>query len=325
MKLKTKIVRATIALAVSVMAITALAISPTVFVDIPTPSEADGKAWMKLLDGGKRISQFSIPGTHNSGARFEPIRGTARCQDLTITQQLDMGVRLLDMRCRHLNNAFAIYHGPIYQKLSFDTVLQNVGDFLRDNPSETVILSVQQAPNAQDNTRSFEATFETYVARNPLRWRLASTIPTLDQARGKIVLLRRFDAANRLGIDASNWPDNSTFASGQLRVQDVYQVPDTGAKWNAVVALLQQARAGEQDALYLNFCSGVQPLPLGVPSVTRVAGDINPRVAEFFAINKSGNFGCVIVDFADNALCKAIYSTNFASATPPTDTAITDR
>ena len=316
MKTKSKFAKAMVCLLAVAALTAAFVISPTVFWDGKTASKSDvraeGKAWMKSLDGGKRISQFSMPGTHNSGARLEPIRGTARCQNLTISQQLNAGVRFLDIRCRHVNDAFDIYHGSIYQHLNFGDVLRDVLDFLRLNPCETVVMSVKEEHVASGNSRSFEATFDAYVAENSSRWLLSSAIPTLDEARGKIVLLRRFGSGGAKGIDASNWPDNAIFSSGQLRVQDVYKVPDTAAKWSAIHSMLSQSRSDNAPQLRLNFASGVQSWPFGIPSVTRVSSDINPRLTQFFADRPRGNFGCVIVDFADAKLCAAIYRANDA-------------
>ena len=300
------------ALLLALVAVAAL-LSPTVFVAGPAKSHesaAAGTRWMQTLDGTKLLSQFSLPGTHNSGALFEPIRGTAKCQNLNIPAQLNAGVRFLDIRCRHRNNAFDIYHGPIYQKDNFAGVVSDATDFLRVHPSETIILSVQETAGAENNTRSFEATFTDYIARNPAPWLLGSAVPTLNQARGKIVLLRRFDAATAPGIDAANWSDNSTFTSGNLRVQDQYQVGDSDDKWSSIENLLKQTRAEKNPPLTLNFCSGVKLGWLGIPNVPSVANEINPRLAQFFASQPRGNFGVVIVDFADPKLCAAIYRTN---------------
>ena len=70
---------------------------------LATGLTAAGNDWMSPLDGGLLLSQLSIPGTHDSGARFEPLSRTAKCQTLTIGQQLDAGARFLDIRCRHVN------------------------------------------------------------------------------------------------------------------------------------------------------------------------------------------------------------------------------
>src|SRR5687767_170537 len=76
-------------------------------------SAAPANTWMGALYDNVLVSQISIPGTHDSGARFEPFPGTAKCQNLTISQQLDAGIRFLDIRNRHIDNAFAIHHGNI--------------------------------------------------------------------------------------------------------------------------------------------------------------------------------------------------------------------
>ena len=293
-----------------------LIVSPTIFgigigINSTFNGNANGATWMDALDGDKSLAQFSIPGTHNSAAFYEPIRGVAKCQNGSIADQLNAGVRFLDIRCRHQNDAFAIYHGPINQRQTFVNVVNDVTNFLRIHPSETVILSVQETAGAQNNTRSFEATFDDTIARTPSPWLLDPTVPTLDQARGKIVLLRRFKSAKPLGIDASNWPDNSTFSKNNLRVQDQYQVGDTSAKWRATESMLNQTHADDAATpLTLNFASGVKPLIFGIPNISAVANEINPRLARYFGANKSGIFGVVIMDFADGKSCAAIYRTN---------------
>ena len=287
-------------------------ISPTIFAGRNTgaPDTATSHDWMKSLDGNRRISRFSLPGTHNSGALYEPIRGIAQCQNLSIAAQLGAGVRFLDIRCRHINNKFYIYHGPIYQRDNFAGVIGYCRDFLRANPSETIIVSVKEEYEARNNTRSFEATFDDILARNPAPWLLSSTIPTLNQARGKIVLLRRFSSIKPMGIDASNWPDNQTFENKNLRVQDAYKVHDSGDKWNFIESLLQQTRNNKNPPLTLNFASGFQSGWFGIPNIPAVCNNINPRLSQFFAANPRGSFGVIAMDFADAEKCAAIYRTN---------------
>ena len=279
-----------------------LVLGPAVF--------AAGNNWMTPLDGALPLSQFSIPGTHDSGARFEPFPGSAKCQNLTIGQQLDAGVRFLDIRCRHVDDGFIIHHGPIYQNLNFDDVLDATTGFLNANPGETVIMSVKEEHTPENNTRSFVQTFESYVAQNPAKWVLGTGIPTLDAARGKIVLFRRFGGLPN-GIDASNWPDNTTFSTGgRLRVQDRYVVPDNNAKWDAITAILDEARYGGPNTLYVNFASGYRSGAFDIPSITTVSNNINLRLTTFFTNNPSGRFGALLMDFADAAKASLIYNTN---------------
>ncbi len=272
---------------------------------------AAGNDWMTPLDGTLALSRFSIPGTHDSGALHEPVPGTAKCQDLTIAEQLNAGVRFLDVRCRHLDNAFTIHHGAVYQKIGFKDVLDDAYGFLSANPGETIIMSVKEEFEATGNTRSFEATFDSDVAMNPSRWLLGQAIPTLGEARGKIVLFRRFGATTHpKGINASHWPNNTTFSNAPLRVQDNYRVISNDTKWESISSLLNEAHNGPEGTLYVNFSSGYVSGLFGIPSVTGVSNDINPRLTNFFTANPKGRFGTVLMDFVDGPRAALIYSTN---------------
>lgn len=276
-----------------------------------------GNNWMTPLDGALPLSQFSIPGTHDSGARFEPIGGTAKCQNLTLAEQLSAGVRFLDIRCRHIDNAFTIHHGQVYQNINFNNVLDDTIGFLNANPGETVIMSVKEEHTPSNNTRSFEQTFDAYVAQNPSKWLLGDSIPSLTAARGKIVLFRRFGSGAVKGINASNWPDNASFSTGgTLRVQDVYNVSNNDTKWASVLQILNEARYGGPNTLYVNFASGTSSGVFGIPSIPNVSNNINPRITTFFNANPSGRFGALLMDFADAAKCALIYNTNAPAGRP---------
>jgi 1-phosphatidylinositol phosphodiesterase len=269
---------------------------------------------MGPLDGRKLVSQFSIPGTHNSGALHEPLQGSSQCQNLTIAEQLEAGVRYLDIRCRHVANAFAIYHGPISQYLTFDEVLATCLTFLADNPSECIAMSVMEESTPVGNNRAFDATYVSYVAEHPQLWVLGATIPTLDRARGKIVMLRRFSANSLpIGIDGTQWPVNATFTidgPAKLRVQDEYLVPDNLAKLSAVENFLDEAAAAEADVLYLNYTSGYKSGLLGLPNIRTVSDFINPAVLRYFTAHKRGRYGISVMDFADSYTCAIIIATN---------------
>ena len=278
---------------------------------------ADLSNWMRELSDSVYLSQLSIPGTHNSGALYEPISGTAKCQSLTIGQQLAAGVRFLDIRCRHINNAFTIHHGMVFQNINFDDVLNTVFSFLDANPSECVIMSVKEEHTPENNSRSFEATFDSYVQQNPDRWFLAEYIAPLQQVRGKIVLLRRFGAVNTpKGIRATSWADNTTFwvtdGLARLRIQDYYNNSSGDDKWNAVLPILNEAAGQSAAVLYLNFTSGYRSGLFGIPSITTISNSVNPRVASFFTANTAGRYGIIVMDFVNAARSQLIVNTNFS-------------
>ncbi len=191
---------------------------------------------MTALPDDAGLSQLSIPGTHESAALYEPLAGTAKCQNLTLAQQLEIGVRYFDIRCRDISDAFAIFHGPEDEMQTFDQVLATMFDFLAKHPREAVIMEIKEEYTEENTTQSFEATFDGYVAQHPERWYLGDSVPALGEARGKLVLVRRFAAqALPLGIDATGWQDNTTFTlttpAARLRVEDAYVVTTDDAKW----------------------------------------------------------------------------------------------
>ena len=195
--------------------------------------------------------------------------------------------------------------------MTFTDVLNDVAAFLKTNPSETVILSVKEEHTATDNTRSFADTFASHVASNPDIWSLAGGVPALDAVRGKIVLLRRFDANSPMGIDASHWPDNSVFLANNLSVQDNYRVSDNDTKWNLVAKALSAAASDNNaEFLHLNFTSGYKPGPFNIPGITTVSDAIHPKLAAQLADTPPGHYGCILLDFADAKLCRVIYHRN---------------
>ncbi|HEX8111546.1 MAG TPA: phosphatidylinositol-specific phospholipase C, partial [Kofleriaceae bacterium] len=238
-------------------------------------SEAD---WMADLADTRGVAELSIPGTHDSGALLEPYPGLAQAQRLAIADQLVAGVRYFDIRCRHFDDAFLIYHGAVDQDQTFDDVLATMRKFLDEHPGEVLIVSIKEEAAPDGNTRSFEATFASYVAQARDRWYLGDTLPRLGDVRGRLVLLRRFAAsAAPLGLDGSGWADDTTFSlttAASLRIEDAYIVSDNAAKWTAITGLLAEARSGDPATLFLDYTSGYQTIS-GLPNIPSVADDIN--------------------------------------------------
>lgn len=272
----------------------------------------DGPRWMAGVSGRLPLSALTLPGTHNSAALHEPVAGTAKCQDLPISSQLEAGVRFLDIRCRHVRDGFSIHHGPVYQRQDFTQVIASCAAFLAAHPSETMIMSVQREFSAEGNQLSFEQVFDAHTARDTRLWWLSSRIPTLDEARGKIVLLRRFMAASLpKGIDATVWPGNSVSPHGaQPHIQDRFVVKDSAAKWQDVLAQLEAARGGPAETLYLNFTSGYRPGLFGIPDITGVSSFINPKLRDHLSAAPGGRYGVIVMDFATRPVIELIYQKN---------------
>jgi len=170
-------------------------------------------------------------------------------------------------------------------------------------------MSVKEEYTAVNNTRSFAETFTAYVNVNPGLWFFGSALPKLEDVRGKIVLLRRFDDPSARGIATSGWPDDSTGTVAgppRIRIQDVYKVWDRGNKWSYITSLFSEM-PGNSETLYLNFTSGYSPWTLGIPDIPHVANYINPLLESYFTQAPPRSHGIVIMDFVTARLAELIY------------------
>jgi 1-phosphatidylinositol phosphodiesterase len=188
--------------------------------------------WIGNLYGGLTLRELSIPGTHDSMSFYGG--DIVQTQSMSLSEQLNAGIRALDIRCRHINNGFAIHHGSVYQKANFDNVLLGVQSFLASHPREFVVMRVKEEYDPSGNTRSFGDTFKTYYDRNgSLFWQpgsLADTNPTIDRLRGKILVFQDWDESRLFGI---NWNRNSSYS---MELQDDWEISTKPQpfydKWN---------------------------------------------------------------------------------------------
>lgn len=202
-------------------------------------------SWMGKLKDETPLSALSIPGTHNSPTCHRALP-SVRCQATSPPEQLDNGVRFFDIRVQPENpqdlskDKLILVHsvfpisltGPKY----FRDLVNEVFAFLDRNPSETVIISVKREGPGDANDAQLSRILRDHYAGDVNHWFTAPRIPTLGEARHKIVLLRRFGLEDGLRnewggagwcISAENWADNTPFAlspSGDVYVQDFYEV-----------------------------------------------------------------------------------------------------
>jgi len=261
------------------------------------------------------LAALSLPGTHDSGALYEAIPGSAKTQNLDIDQQLGIGVRFLDIRLRNVSDALAVYHGPESEMQTFDQVVASVYAYLDKHPSETVIMAVKEEYMAMDATMTFEQVFAGYVAKSPKHWYTDASLPMLGAARGKIVLVRRFTATSPLGIDASGWQDNTTFTlttpAAVMRIEDAYMVASTDKKWSAITTALTAARASTDTTLYITYTSGYMSMN-GIPNTPAVSNVIDPMMQTYLddpAII-GAHLGIIAMDFVDEGHAAPIIGAN---------------
>ncbi|EOQ00432.1 phosphatidylinositol-specific phospholipase C [Bacillus cereus] len=208
--------------------------------------------WMQsLVKDSIKLSELSIPGTHGSTALYGKTaidEDWTRNQRMSITTQLNSGIRYLDIRARRTGDSFAMHHGPVYQHKMFGDILNEVTIFLQQNPSETVLMRLKEEHDAESGSKSFEEIMTKYWNDyQQYFWKPGSSNnPTLDEVRGKIVILQNFSSSAKFGVDYNS-----------LKVQDQYEVRMNGMydKWLAIKNHMNHAK-NDQQSIYLNYLSG---------------------------------------------------------------------
>lgn len=111
---------------------------------------------------------------------------------------LDAGVRALDTRLRHVDDSFMLEHGLVQLPYEFDEDVRDVLEqFHAENPTETVIV-FYKINDLETSSRAPEETLQESMDAYPDLWITSSTIPRLDDARGKVVM------ANDMGREEQN-------------------------------------------------------------------------------------------------------------------------
>lgn len=280
---------------------------------------------ISLLKDETYISQLNIIGTHDSATTYVDMENSARCQDKTITEQLNLGVRFLDIRLWKKKNKFYLVHAlaDCYddklkkEKLSFDRVLCACKSFLKNNPDEFIIISVKQDRGIMSKS-FFPAFYNSYIKGNENLWCLENAVPTLGECRGKLVLMRRckvrkhFENKVACGLDFSHWKDqaknkmialpvklaNDTVAT----VQDRYSLKKED-KWQCSKNYLDMAKTNK-NKVAVHFIS----------TSAKTDGSLYPTAEyineKFMLYDLKKGTGWILCDFADEKIVNKIMMSN---------------
>ena len=276
--------------------------------------------WMTQLPDTSKLSQLTLPGTHDSCTAFL-IEG-ASCQNWDLATQLQHGIRYVDIRCRHIQDVFAIHHDNIYVGFNFGEGVRDVCiDFLQANPSECIVMQIKHEYTDADNNLTFQQVLDGYVQGFRSFFYLDDHIPTLEEVRGKIVVVRRFDLDSNdpRGLVPLPWQDNDTSdpsytaQNGEtvtFHIQDKYSLTaSTDEKWPPVKGLLARATMDASDAWYINFASAEGDAAFLFPNV--VAAAINPQLYDYLGgAPFPARPGTLMLDFPDDNMIRRIIRLN---------------
>ena len=202
--------------------------------------------WLGKIQQGTQINFLAIPGTHDAasftGVSSMPVLTIT--QQLNINEQLESGVRVLDMRVAHwwrdasrLRSAVPedIYmcHGKVVFSLKLSEQLEIVKEFLSDNPTEFVAMIFQQqgtiSANVTERKRVTDLIMKKITDVFSPEWIFrpkagATMWPTVKQLKKKVMLFSRLEDPVDGAFDLTAW--NTTSLDDIINAR--FPIRDTG-------------------------------------------------------------------------------------------------
>ncbi len=292
--------------------ITALACSALVFVfsligfsNILSQHNEDTKYsnWMSKLSDDTALRDVSMPGSHDTMALYSIGNLAGQCQSLSLKDQLNLGVRFLDIRLKEEDNRLKAVHGFIDQKQNMGRIVETIKRFLSFNKSEFLILSIKEEADASNSTMSFDSVLKEYLLGDPYLLDVHEVPETIKDLRGKALILSRYKDST-IGIPAyDNWKDSCSFLmeDTDIYVQDTYKISDAETKQNEITKCFNE----NGHKLKINFLSAYRTNYIPPSYAPSAALDINPWINK--EISNYKDRGIVLYDFVSKSNMDAFF------------------
>ena len=300
--------------------------------------------WMANIPDDALLSSVNIPATHDTGTAGVveddiPQVSITSCQNLYYDEQLNMGARSFDIRANATKDDASVadvkivHGGELWQcqekngsDLTLQSILNTSLGFLEKHKSETVILTVKSDAGS---TIGLEHAVAEFIEKNKDKVYSGGNIPSMKEARGKIIFLRRFNLTKNyessveraMGFNLANWDDikykdykyaYKLYDDGKnhVYIQDAYNTYGS-EKWPYILETMKQTTGQdtshpiEYNSWVFNYTSCSRGAPLGL---TR---EINPRLFKDEGNCIDNRFlGTVMLNFIDDPMARLIYETN---------------
>ncbi|MGO4559470.1 hypothetical protein [Rhizobiales bacterium 3FA27D7] len=265
------------------------------------------------------ICDINLVGTHDSAAIRDlwPRQFLYACQNLTIGRQLDLGIRVLDVRLEmfhdndgqftiytcHGDRAFGRLRSNRYQTLQ--SLLDECKEFLRLNPREFIamLLQVDYWNNTPDQAAAYRE-LGTLLVRYPIINSRAD-MPRRSGAAGNIYLINRMNDDPTLGVPI-HWDFNivrtplaaTTNRNFVACVQDLCDIDSSNGRERKLSQFWTTAAYKTPGQLMINFGSGNIYKVVGV----YIHAALIARIGALSAASRPRNFGWSLFDFPDIAV-----------------------
>lgn len=291
------------------------------------------KKWMADFDNNENLFELTIPGSHDCVTQFVQFPHHFQTQSQNIYEQLNIGIRALDIRVESKGERLKMVHGVVKAfctanrsggQMDLENVLDHCYKFLEENPSETIIFQFKNDSNSE-NEKCFDNLFYTYIKGNEGKWFTENRVPNLGESRGKIVLIRRCKMRtdnkeftdDNTGIDFSRWIEQRTAEPHALTLETkskdnaVFIIQDRFKykpveRWNECLKPFLDSM-GEFDGRYIiNYTSTA-----GGSKGPKKNSEIINEYFMGYQLDKSKYYGTIYLDFPFPKLTEKIILHNY--------------
>ena len=298
---------------------------------IPSGIQETGNNWITPLDGNIYVSQMSIPGSHDAATGEEMVSFIgdifAQTQEQTLQAQWNLGVRAFDLRPAIYKATFGstnelwLWHGVTRVSVSWATAMNTIKANLTDHPGEFAIVLFRHEDETpavgKDNDKTNFNTYMTNWVNANKSW-IVDWRPdiTIDECRGKLILISRFSGSWEYGCftgwshDAAGTTTTvknaSSSITGTMYVQDYYNPSSHVAKFSSITTYLDIAQQFHtNDAMknhwMLNHVSGYVGSSTSNTYRANAAAQ-NPKVIEYLHNRTTpGSTGILLFDYSGAA------------------------
>lgn len=248
-------------------------------------------SWMKNIPDETKLSEMTIPGTHDSCSLYGIC--CARTQTWSLLEQMKAGIRFFDIRLRLYNNTLRAFHAFVDQIDTFDTILISALNFLNQNPSETIIMQIITEYKPKNCTKTMPELYEEYTQnyKNDI-YVYKNKDVTLGEIRGKIFIIKIFGRSTRFVpnfLIQNNWTVNCRFCMNK--------------KKRRIKENFHRALAIKNSIIYLNYLSSSSDYAMMTPYTAA-------KKCNKIAMRYHGRLGIVLADYPGEALINHLISQN---------------
>lgn len=294
--------------------------------------------WMRNVPDDTYIRDMSIPGTHDSVTGYNLVSGalgsiggidrqTAQCQYKGITEQLNDGIRFLDIRLKlaervirgKKENYLCLLHGTQIYEGDFLSIWDECIRFLTAHPEETILMSIKNEDTKKNPEflNKLHSLLSRYKNNYTLNKDLNKNL-TLKECRGKVVIFKRYTDDNPIsrrlkGFDLSKeeWDSAQKGNNEDFSIEDTFQLITRKNKANKV----KQHVEGNIEKIKISFNSLAFITPkalLGQGSPYSNAQTLNSSLFQNLK-NFKNPLGIVVLDFYDCIDGKSDFSSDLVS------------